>query len=77
MSEREVAPAIAPTCQHCKFIYTFAARPDEQKRYGFGAVGYGCKFPGNEGYTKADDWCPSFFGDQVALAAAIARTGDA
>lgn len=45
------------TCETCRFLQTFNPRQDERERFGFGEVGYGCKFPGYEGYTKPDSTC--------------------
>lgn len=47
------------TCETCRYLQTFNARQDERERYGFGDIGYGCRCPGYEGYTKPDSTCPS------------------
>jgi hypothetical protein len=47
-------------CETCRWVRTFRPRADEQERYGFGEVGYGCRYPGYEGYTKAGHACKSY-----------------
>lgn len=69
------APALpvvgGSTCANCVHVRTFKPRPDEQARYDFGSVGYGCQKRGYEGYTQPFSSC-SFF-----ARAALARTGEA
>ena len=48
------------TCETCRYLQTFNARQDERERYGFGDIGYGCRCPGYEGYTKPDNTSPSY-----------------
>ena len=46
--------------QRAHVLRKFNARQDERERYGFGDIGYGCRCPGYEGYTKPDNTCPSY-----------------
>lgn len=49
------APALPKrTCAGCCYLRSFTPRPDEQRRYSFGELGYGCKEPGFEGYVQPD-----------------------
>lgn len=48
------------TCENCRYVKTFTPRQDERDRFGFGDVGYGCRYPGYEGYTRADGACKSY-----------------
>lgn len=45
-------PQAAPSLS--SYGSSFKPRPDEQRRYGFGDIGYGCKEPGFEGYVQPD-----------------------
>ncbi len=51
---------IARECRACRYVRTFAARADERERFGFGETGYGCRYPGYEGYTSPTGTCPAF-----------------
>lgn len=42
------------TCAGCIYLKSFKPRPDEQRRYGFGEIGYGCNEAGYEGYVQPD-----------------------
>lgn len=57
MKDNAVAEAV---CANCIYARTFKPRADEQWRYGFGQIGYGCARPNWEGYTKADGACEAF-----------------
>ena len=51
---RALATTPVRSCKGCAYLKAFRARPDEQYRYGFGEVGYGCDEPGYEGYVSPD-----------------------
>lgn len=50
---------VSETCETCRYVRTFAPRQDERDRYGFEDIGYGCRYPGYEGYTQPDSSCPT------------------
>lgn len=58
----------AGTCATCMWVKTFKPRKDEQTRYDFGDVGYGCGKPGYEGYTQPFSSC-SFYSARAHTAA--------
>jgi hypothetical protein len=63
------------TCAGCAYLDSFKPRPDEQRRYGFGEIGYGCKEPGFEGYVQPDH--PICVRGPFRKASQLSRRGDA